>query len=98
VIYVATLLWSDQLQRFYIGACQNSLQERIEKHNSGFYQRHHFTKNASDWRLFLKIEALDYAHAIRIERRIKQMKSSVYIRNLVNYPELIEELKQKCND
>ncbi|WP_304234393.1 GIY-YIG nuclease family protein [Jiulongibacter sediminis] len=88
------ILWSDKFMRFYIGACQYSLEDRIEKHNSGFYRGKHCTKQANDWRLFLKIEAIDYTHAIRIERSVKSMKSSVYIRNLKKYPELVENLKE----
>ena len=90
------ILWSDQLQKFYIGACQHSLEERIHTHNSAYYSGSNFTKQASDWRLFLKIEAVDYPHAVRIERKVKLMKSYIYIRNLVKYPELVEELKEKC--
>ncbi|MGR3809716.1 GIY-YIG nuclease family protein [Jiulongibacter sp. NS-SX5] len=90
------ILWSDSLERFYTGACQFALEERIEKLNTGFYRGQNFTKKARDWRLYLKVEAVDYSHAVRIERKIKSMKSSVYIRNLKKYPELVEELKDKC--
>jgi len=38
------------------------------------------------------IPAKDYNHAIRIEKKIKSMKSSIYIRNISNYPELLEKL------
>jgi len=43
---------------------------------------------------FLNIPVHDYAHAIRIERKIKSMKSSRYIRNLKKYPELVEKIVQ----
>jgi putative endonuclease len=42
--------------------------------------------------LFLSLEALDFSHAVRIERRIKSMKSRKYIENLYKYPELRRKL------
>ncbi|KPM49751.1 GIY-YIG nuclease family protein [Jiulongibacter sediminis] len=92
------ILWSDMLMKFYTGACQFSLKDRIEKHNNGFYRGQHFSKQANDWRLFLKIEAIDYSHTIRIEQKVKSMKSSINIRNLKKYPELVENLKDSTRN
>ncbi len=64
------ILWSEKLGKFYIGACQDSLQERIKKHNMGFYDGSNFTKNANDWSIYLRIDAMEYSHAIRIEKKI----------------------------
>ena len=89
------ILWSEKLGKFYIGACQESLQERIEKHNSGFYDGINFTKKANDWSIFLRIETMDYSQAIRIERKIKSMKSSVYIKNLKKFPEMILKILEE---
>jgi putative endonuclease len=71
---------------------KTSLQKRIDNHNTGFYGSKTFTSNANDWILYLKIETQDYAHAIRIERKIKSMKSRVYIENLKKYSELVEKV------
>ena len=86
------ILYSETLNKYYVGACQESIEERILKHNTGFYGSKTFTSNASDWILYLKIETQDYAHAIRIERKIKSMKSRVYIENLKQYSELVEKV------
>jgi putative endonuclease len=82
------IIYSKKLDRFYIGATQDSVHSRIEKHNSGHHGKNHFTAKADDWLLFLSFETKDYAHAIRIERKIKAMKSKIYINNLKKYPEL----------
>ena len=82
------ILFSEKLNKFYIGACSKNLASRIEKHNSHEYGNHRFTAASSDWILYLKINAIDYNHAIRLERKIKSMKSSVYIKNLKKYNEL----------
>jgi putative endonuclease len=73
----AYILYSETLNKYYVRACQESIEERILKHNTVFYGSKTFTSNASDWILYLKIETQDYAHAIRIERKIKSMKSRV---------------------
>lgn len=86
------ILFSKSLGKFYTGACQDSLLDRIVKHNNHFYGKHCFTAAASDWELFLKIDVEDYAHAIRLERKIKSMKSRVYIQDLLKYPELIQKI------
>jgi putative endonuclease len=86
------ILWSEKLKRFYIGATQDSLENRIQKHLSGFYEGQSFTKKAEDWKLVLSISADDFNHALRIERKIKSMKSSKYIKNLIQYLELIDKI------
>jgi putative endonuclease len=89
------ILLSKCLGKFYTGACQDSLQERIQKHNTHTYGNHRFTASANDWELYLRIDVNDYAHAIRLERKIKAMKSSKYIKNLKLYPELITKITQE---
>ncbi|WP_282048706.1 GIY-YIG nuclease family protein [Maribacter aquivivus] len=86
------ILHSKRLNKFYIGACHEDLEQRIENHNAGTYGTKTFTSNVSDWVLFLKFDCDDYAHAIRLERKIKSMKSSVYIRNLTKYAELRDKI------
>ena len=82
------ILFSKKLNKFYIGATQESIEERINKHNTKSYGVHHFTAKAEDWSLFLSFETEDFKHAFRLENKIKKMKSKVYIQNLVKYPEL----------
>jgi len=86
------ILHSSSLNRFYIGATQDSIENRIEKHNLHSHGNHRFTAATNDWELYLLISVSDYSHAIRIERKIKSMKSSSYIRNLEKYPEMLEKL------
>jgi putative endonuclease len=48
--------------------------------------------------LILKLKVSDYAHVVRLERKIKSMKSRIYIENLPKYPErqvkIIEETRK----
>jgi putative endonuclease len=84
------ILLSEKIQKFYIGASKkDDVYERVHMHNTAYYGINKFTAKSNDWTLFLLIEADDYAHALRIEKKIKAMKSSKYIRNLLMYPEMV---------
>ena len=52
-----------------------------------------FTAKADDWDEFFVIPDLSKHQARSIEKHIKLMKSSTYIRNLKKYPELVQKLK-----
>ena len=86
------IIFSEKLQKLYIGVTQDDIESRIEKHNNNFYGNHRFTSRTDDWRLFLFIPTKNFAQAVRVEKKIKSMKSAKYIRNLSKYPELIEKL------
>ena len=86
------ILYSKSLNRFYVGATNETIEQRLKKHNNHSYGRHRYTSRASDWEVFLNIAAMNYAHAIRMERKIKSMKSKIFIQNLKNYPELRQKI------
>jgi len=54
-----------------------------------------FTHNANDWKVSFSVSDLEYKQARKIESHIKNMKSKIYIQNLIKYPNIIEKLKQK---
>ncbi len=93
--YYCYIIYSHTLERFYTGVTHTKLSDRIEKHNIGSYGDHRYTSYADDWELFLAIPCATYSQAMRIERHIKRMKSSVYIRNLLKYPEMVTKLLAK---
>ncbi len=86
------ILFSKKLNKFYIGATNESAEKRLIKHNEHCYGNQHYTAIAKDWEIFLSLEAIDYPHAIRMERKIKSMKSKTFIRNLKQYSELRKKL------
>jgi putative endonuclease len=89
------ILFSQKLNRHYIGVCHDDLQLRIVKHNSHEYGEHRFTAKASDWELIIRIECDSFSQARKIESHIKKMKSGVYIKNLTKYQDMILKLKEK---
>ena len=84
------ILFSKSLSKFYVG--ESSLpDERVKEHNNGKYGKS-FTQQVNDWEIFLLIELENRNQALKIEKKIKSMKSSKYIENLKKYPEIIEKL------
>ncbi|HEY9343034.1 MAG TPA: GIY-YIG nuclease family protein [Hanamia sp.] len=88
------ILYSSSLDKFYTGITQESVKNRLEKHNNSGYGNH-YTSHAKDWIIFLVISCSSVAQSMKIEKHIKKMKSKKYICNLKSYPEIIEKLKIK---
>jgi len=86
------ILYSEKLDRFYIGSTILQPEERLHSHLVSFYGQSKFTAKASDWKLFYDIACDSKEQALRIEMHIKRMKSKVYIRNLLKYPEISQKL------
>ena len=91
------ILHSATLNRFYIGyTCNFDL--RLEFHLNSNETRK-FTSKAKDWEIYFKIECETKTQALAIEKHIKEMKSKIYIENLLRYPEITERflLKKRLN-
>ena len=91
-MHIVYILHSKKLDRFYTGYSSN-LEERFEFHQNSL--PHKFTAKAQDWRHFHSVECGSKKQALDIEAHIKRMKSSIYIKNLKKYPEMIEKLLEK---
>jgi len=92
---VCYILYNLSADKYYIGFTQESVIERLEKHNSGFYDKSYTAGISGDWEIYLLIECASVSQALKIEKHIKAMKSIKYIQNLKVYPEIIEKLKDK---
>ena len=68
---------------------------RLDKHKDKSYGTHRYSAIADDWMLFHSIDCENIKQAGNIERHIKRMKSSKYIRNLKLYPEISDKLLMK---
>lgn len=84
------ILYSEKLDRFYIGTTDN-IEHRLNEHNSEL-KPEAFTLRGRPWTVFLVIENLESKQAYLIEQHIKQMKSSTYIKNLHKYLEMVSKL------
>jgi putative endonuclease len=88
------ILFSKSLSKFYVG--ESSLpDERIKEHNNGKYGKS-FTKQVNDWEIYLLIELENRNQALKIEKKIKSMKSSKYIENLKKIPRNYRKVYYLC--
>ena len=94
VPHTVYILNSKKLNRFYTGETSDFDVRKMFHFNS---LPHKFTAEANDWELFLRIECLDKNQGRLVEAHIKKMKSSLYIKNLKKYPEMVKKLVQKYN-
>ena len=90
------ILYSEKLDKFYVGNTDVSPNERLQQHNDKQH-KNAFTARGIPWVLFLYFECQSRLQARKIETHIKKMKSKKYIRNLTQYPEIIDKLKEKYN-
>ena len=91
-MYLVYILYSERLKKFYTGFTID-LKQRLEFHQNAASTK--FTHNANDWTLYLTIECKSKEQGLAIEKHIKAMKSSIYIRNLKLYPEMFEKLRDR---
>jgi putative endonuclease len=90
------IIHSATLNRFYIGYTSN-FDLRLDFHLNSNEARK-FTSKAKDWEIYFKIECETKTQALAIEKHIKQMKSKIYIENLIRYPEISIKLLEKYKD
>ena len=91
------ILHSIKLNRYYIGY-SSKFEERLTFHENP--EKRKYTHRAKDWTLFYIINCHSKLQALEIEKHIKNMKSKIYIENLLKYNEITIKLLEKyknCN-
>lgn len=78
------ILFSNTLDKFYVGHTQN-LTDRIYRHNNSGSKS---TKSASDWKLVYSEQLSSRSAAYKREMEIKKKKSRKYIENLISDTQL----------
>ncbi|HBR53097.1 MAG TPA: excinuclease ABC subunit C [Flavobacteriaceae bacterium] len=74
------ILYSDLIDRFYVGCTGSMLKERLRKHNT---KHSGFTGRANDWRLMYYESFQSQSDAYNREREIKNKKSRKFIEHLI---------------
>jgi putative endonuclease len=93
--YFVYILFSEKLNKFYIGTTTN-VERRLQEHNNDLYKTA-FSPKGIPWTLFLSILCQSSKQAYNLERFIKKMKSSAFIRRLKAEPEIIPPYWKKIN-
>ena len=79
--YLVYILYSVELDRYYIGHTGEPIAERLRKHLSNHSG---YTSKAKDWTLMLTEEYASKVQAYAREREIKRKKSKKYIQKLIS--------------
>ena len=87
------VIYSASLKRFYTGTTDD-VGRRIEEHNSNKYFDS-FTSKGIPWELFFQVECKTSEQAYKLEKFIKTMKSSTFIKKLKNEPELLTKILRR---
>jgi putative endonuclease len=78
---IVYILYSQKLDRYYIGNTDLAVEERLKQHNNQFNSGS-FTTRGIPWVIFLTLPCHTRLQAIKVELHIKKMKSKKI------YPEL----------
>jgi putative endonuclease len=78
-MFFTYILYSDELDRYYIGSCEN-VEERLRSHLSNHKG---FTGKAKDWKVVHSEEHPTRTEAYARERQIKKWKSRKMLERLV---------------
>ena len=93
MIYFIYILYSEKLNRFYVGTTDN-VARRVEEHNNALYSGA-FTVNGIPWILKLSFECQSSEKAYKIERFIKKMKSKVFIEKIIANESILQDIQNK---
>ena len=80
-MYFFYILYSKQLDKFYIGHCQN-IQDRLDRHLTNHKG---FTAKAKDWKIVYTEDFQDKSQAYARERQVKKWKSKAAILELIQH-------------
>ncbi len=75
------ILHSSTLNKYYIGATSDVLEERLRRHLTA---HNGFTSNAKDWKLVYSEHYDDIKEALKRERQVKGWKSKSMINKLIS--------------
>ena len=79
--YRVYILYSEQLDRYYIGHTGEHLEERLRRHLSNHSG---FTSKAKDWVVKYSEDYTTKGEAYAQEMQIKKKKSKLYIQKLIS--------------
>ena len=79
------ILYSEVLDKYYVGSTQSSIEQRLKKHLSDHKE---FTGKAKDWNLVYYEEYTDKQTALSREMQIKAWKSRKQIEILISKNDL----------
>ncbi len=87
------IIYSKSKNKYYVGETSD-INERIIKHNTHYYDNS-YTKIADDWKSVLNFQCENSENAIFLEKFIKKMKSTTFIKKIIENPLILEDILLK---
>jgi len=87
--YFVYILFSDSLQKFYIGQTQN-LTDRVIRHNKGYEK---YTSKGTPWTLVWYTSKESRSDAIILERKLKNLKQLRLVKLMRKYSNEIQNMQ-----
>jgi len=78
-MYFVYILYSPSRDRYYVGSTHD-LERRLTEHN---HRNTKSTRSGIPWEMVYSKEVEDHTAALKLERKIKSMKSRKYIEELI---------------
>jgi len=78
-MFTVYILFSEQLQKYYIGYTSKNVQDRLKEH---LYNHKGFTAKAKDWNVIYKLERNSKSEAIMLERKIKKRGAKRFLNEI----------------
>ena len=80
-MFTVYILFSGQLQKYYIGYTSKNVQDRLKEH---LYNHKGFTAKAKDWNVIYKLERNSKSEAIMLERKIKKRGAKRFLNEIAS--------------
>ena len=75
------ILFSKQLQKYYVGYSSKNAQDRLKEH---LYNHKGFTAKAKDWNIIYKIEMNSKSEALMLETKIKKRGAKRFLNEIAS--------------
>ena len=89
-MYFVYILHSLKLDKYYVGTTDD-IEKRLTEHNSSIYIGS-YTAKGVPWELVLKYSCLESDKAYKLERFIKRMKSSKFIKKVIENSDILDDI------
>ncbi len=80
-MFTVYILFSNQLQKHYVGYTGLSLSDRLQQH---LYNHKGFTANTKDWEVVYQKEITNKPEALKLERQIKKRGAKRYLNDIAS--------------
>jgi len=75
------ILFSEQLQKYYVGYSSKNIKERLKEH---LYNHKGFTAKTKDWNIIYQLKLNSKSEALLLEKKIKKRGAKRYLNDIAS--------------